>query len=111
MPEEDNVSEALMTFDIEVASNNNNIRVDTGRVFSDIGNLDSRRSMSEILNEGELVFTGKDNLNIQGKVQQRQHKFKSTKIDTVLEDDKENAAYSSTAHGETNKATSSQTSS
>ena len=68
MPEEDNVSEALMTFDIEVASNNNNNRVDTGRVFSDIGNLDSRRSMSEILNEGELVFTGKDNLNIQGKV-------------------------------------------
>ena len=66
--DEDNVSDALMTFEIEVASNNN--RVDTGRVLSEVGNLDSRRSMSEILNEGDLTNVARnDNLAIHSKIQ------------------------------------------
>ena len=57
-----------MTFEIEVASNNN--RVDTGRVLSEVGNLDSRRSMSEILNEGDLTNVARnDNLAIHSKIQ------------------------------------------
>ena len=48
-------SPEVMTFDIEVASNNDYNRVDTGRDASEIGGLDSRRSLSAILNEGDLA--------------------------------------------------------
>ena len=42
-----------MTFDIEVAENNE--RADSVRTASDLGGLDSRRSLSDILNEGDLA--------------------------------------------------------
>ena len=44
-----------MTFEVEVAQNQNNIATDSRRILdSDVGQLDSRRSLSEILNEGNL---------------------------------------------------------
>ena len=48
------VGEEVMTFDIEVAQNNP--RVDSVReMASELGAMDSRRSLSEILNEGDLA--------------------------------------------------------
>jgi len=61
-------SPEIMTFDIEVASNNGCNRLDTGRDASDIGGLDSRRSLSEIHNEGDLAGMQREELTIHNKV-------------------------------------------
>ena len=73
-----------MTFDVEVAENNDNHNqnqeqeervVDSGRLtISELGGLDSRRSLSEIQNEGDLdnVKGDDDQLTINSKVQSRQ---------------------------------------
>lgn len=88
-----------MAFDIEIASNE---KIDTGREASILGDMDSRRSLSEVLNEGDL-----DNVDdaqvtsINNKVSSRPNKFQSSSIDTILEDDKENL--SSTVQGESDK--------
>ena len=42
-----------MAFDIEIASNEK-VDIDTGREASNLGDMDSRRSLSEVLNEGDL---------------------------------------------------------
>ena len=44
-----------MTFDVEVAENNDQERADSVRAASELGGLDSRRSLSEVLNEGDLA--------------------------------------------------------
>ena len=96
-----------MTFDIEVASNQNsknaNVEESRRQLESEIGQLDSRRSLSEILNEGNLNNV---QLNPQqqqiDKTQKRQGQFKMNIIDTIMEDDKENA-HSSTAQADSEK--------
>mmetsp|Transcript_29250 Transcript_29250/g.38961 ORF Transcript_29250/g.38961 Transcript_29250/m.38961 type:complete len:110 (+) Transcript_29250:798-1127(+) len=55
----EDISDGVMTFDVEVDSNQNkafnNATMDSRRpIESDIAPLDSRRSLSEILNEGNL---------------------------------------------------------
>ena len=77
------VGEEVMTFDIEVAQNNP--RVDSVReMASELGAMDSRRSLSEILNEGDLANVQLDeNLNLREKVWQRSGKFAANQIDTI----------------------------
>ena len=52
-----------MTFDIEVADNDHESRpVDSVRgAVSDLGGLDSRRSLSDVLNEGDLDHVKEEN--------------------------------------------------
>lgn len=59
------VSQEIMTFDVEVAENE---IVDSGRTVSDLCGLDSRRSLSEILNEGELASVNEEELTINNRV-------------------------------------------
>ena len=65
------VGEEVMTFDIEVAQNNP--RVDSVReMASELGAMDSRRSLSEILNEGDLANVHQEeDLSLREKVWQR----------------------------------------
>ena len=60
------VSQEIMTFDVEVAENEQ--RIDSGRAVSDLGGLDSRRSLSEILNEGDLANVKEEELSINYRV-------------------------------------------
>ena len=62
------VGEEVMTFDIEVAENNP--RVDSVReMASELGGMDSRRSLSEVLNEGDLANVQQDEkLNLREKI-------------------------------------------
>lgn len=90
-----------MTFEVEVAANNE--MLDSVRQRSDLGVIDSNRSLSEILNEGDFMHLNRDELLIHSKVQQRQSKFRTHDIDTIVEDDKENMN-SVTSEGRNGKA-------
>ena len=60
------VSQEIMTFDdVEVAENE---IIASGRAVSDLGGLDSRRSLSEILNEGDLAIVKEEELTINSRV-------------------------------------------
>lgn len=64
--------------------------------MTELGQIDSRRSLSEILNEGDIahIDNEQEELTINSKVQNRLHGNKASlhhqKIETIAEDDKEN---------------------
>ena len=83
-----------MTFEIEVATNQISKRLDSGRQeTTELCQMDSRRSLSEILNEGDIGNFKQEELTINTKVQHRLNgttALHAQVIDTITEDDKEN---------------------